>query len=247
MPFLYLSPSTQEYNLYRTAGTEEYWMNRLADEMLPWLSACGVNTARGSPEGSAAKSIAESNLGEYDFHLALHSNAAPEALAGKLRGVDLYYHPSSDLGLRMALLLADNLATVYPDPALVRARPTTALGEVRRTRAPSVLCELGYHDSPADESWLTGGLGEIAATIVKAVAEYFGVPFLKPGGEQAARVRLSFGSLNLRELPDTGAPVLRQLRDGEAVALLGRYDDWRTVRCPDGLLGFALARYLEIS
>jgi len=247
MPFLYLSPSTQEYNPYRTAGTEEYWMNRLADEMLPWLSAGGVNVTRSSPDGSAAKSIAESNLGAYGFHLALHSNAAPEALAGKLRGVDLYYHPASDLGLRMALILADNLAAVYPDPALVRALPTTLLGEVRRTRAPSVLCELGYHDNPDDESWLTGNLGEIAATVVKAVAEYFGVPFLRPAGEQAARVRLSFGALNLRELPDTGAAVLRQLPNGEEVALLGQYDDWRTVRCRDGLLGFARARYLQLS
>lgn len=31
MPIIYLSPSTQENNLYVNGGTEEQWMNRLAD------------------------------------------------------------------------------------------------------------------------------------------------------------------------------------------------------------------------
>lgn len=30
MPVIYLSPSTQENNLYVSGGTEEEWMNRLA-------------------------------------------------------------------------------------------------------------------------------------------------------------------------------------------------------------------------
>ena len=33
MPIIYLSPSTQENNLYVSRGTEEEWMNRLAT---PW-------------------------------------------------------------------------------------------------------------------------------------------------------------------------------------------------------------------
>ena len=36
MPILYLSPSTQEGNAYVTgSGSEEYWMNQLADAMEP--------------------------------------------------------------------------------------------------------------------------------------------------------------------------------------------------------------------
>ena len=33
MPTIFLSPSTQENNLYVTGNSEEYWMNRLADAM----------------------------------------------------------------------------------------------------------------------------------------------------------------------------------------------------------------------
>ncbi len=33
MPIIYLSPSTQENNLYVNGGTEEEWMNKLADAL----------------------------------------------------------------------------------------------------------------------------------------------------------------------------------------------------------------------
>ena len=39
MPIIYLSPSTQENNFYVNGGTEEEWMNRLADELEPYLTA----------------------------------------------------------------------------------------------------------------------------------------------------------------------------------------------------------------
>lgn len=78
MPIIYLSPSTQENNLYVNGGTEEEWMNRLADAMEPYLTASGIRYSRNTPDMTAASSIRASNAGNYDLHLALHSNAAPE-------------------------------------------------------------------------------------------------------------------------------------------------------------------------
>ena len=43
MAFLYLSPSTQEYNPYVNGGNEEYYMNLLADELEPYLRASGIS------------------------------------------------------------------------------------------------------------------------------------------------------------------------------------------------------------
>ena len=86
MPFLYLSPSTQQFNPYATTGNEEYWMNLIADDMEPYLRAAGINFTRNDPNTSAAAAIRESNAGTYDFHLALHSNAAGDANSGSIRG-----------------------------------------------------------------------------------------------------------------------------------------------------------------
>ena len=112
MPFLFLSPSTQAGNPYVTEGNERLWMNRIADRMEPYLRASGINVTRNDPEGTVGTSIRASNAGNYDFHLALHSNAAPPQSAGTVRGIDLYYYPGSTDGLRMANILADRKSVV---------------------------------------------------------------------------------------------------------------------------------------
>ena len=55
MPSIYLSPSTQEYNLYYDgAGSEEYYMNLIADAMEPYLTASGIVFTRNTPDMTAA-------------------------------------------------------------------------------------------------------------------------------------------------------------------------------------------------
>ena len=246
MPFLFLSPSTQEYNPYVNTGNEEYWMNLLADQMTPYLQACGINVTRNDPEGTVGASVRKSNAGNYDFHLALHSNAAPEALSGKLRGVDIYYYPTSTQGLRMANIIVDNLKELYPLPDRVRAVSSSALYEIRTTRAPSVLCELGYHDNLDDAQWLQNNLDAIARSLVLSVTEYFGLPFLSPEPERQAVVSTVNGNLNIRNAPSAASPVLLQAPNGATVDVLNEYNGWYVVRYRD-TLGYALGEYLRLS
>lgn len=180
MPSIFLSPSTQEGNMYVTGNSEEYWMNRLADAMEPYLTASGIQYSRNSPTGSASQSIRQSNSGNYDLHLALHSNGAPESIYGQVQGSDVYYYPSSPEGQRAANLIADALKTIYPNPNKVRALGTTSIGEVRQTKAPSVFIELAYHDNVDDANWITSNLDLIARTIVLALTEYFDIPSGSP-------------------------------------------------------------------
>ena len=107
MPVIYLSPSTQEFNEYITGGSEEYWMNLLADAMEPILTSSGIRYIRNTPDMTAASSILASNAGNYDLHLALHSNASGEGQAGQNRGILAFYYPGSAQGLRAAQLLVD--------------------------------------------------------------------------------------------------------------------------------------------
>lgn len=246
MPFLFLSPSTQDFNPYITTGNERYWMNALADEMEPYLHASGINVTRNDPGGSAAQSIRDSNASQQDFHLALHSNAAPQALSGQLRGVDFYYYPTSEAGLRMANILVDNLRPIYPLPERVLARPSTVIGEVRRTRAPAVLAELGYHDNTDDANWLTDNLSAVARALSLGVTEYFGVPFLTPTAPRAAQAAGETGYLQLRALPEPDAQLLAQLPNGDAVTVLGEYNAWYSVQA-GGLYGFADIRQVQLT
>lgn len=181
MPMLYLSPSTQQYNLYVTDGkSEEYYMNLIADAMEPYLYASGISFKRNNPEGTASDAINDSNADTYGLHLALHSNASPDDEYGENRGMDIFYYPTSTKGKIAAELIADDMRMIYPDPNDIQIIPTTQLGELRRTKAPAVLVEYAYHDNVEDARWITDNIDKIARYTVMAVCMYFGIPFNMP-------------------------------------------------------------------
>lgn len=246
MPTLFLSPSTQEFNPYVTTQNEEYWMNQLADRMIPYLQASGIEVTRNDPNQNAAAAIRQSNAGNYDFHLALHSNASAEGSEGSQRGIDIYYYPSSADGLRMAEILVDNLKPIYPLPDLVRTLPTMNIGEVRRTNAPSVLAELGYHDNREDALWIEQNLDAIARALSLGVTEYFGVPFVEPTAERQGRVTVQWGRLNIRALPTTQSAVLTQAENGDPLTIYGESGNWYSVRYKD-TVGYANAAYVVLN
>ncbi len=245
MPTIYLSPSTQENNYYVNGGTEEEWMNRLADAMVPYLVASGIQYVRNTPEMTAASSIRASNAGTYDLHLALHSNAAPDGRYGELRGIIVFYFPTSAQGRRAATIVADNLKTIYPLPNNVRAESTTSIGEVRRVRAPSVFIELGYHDNPDDAAWIKNNLDAAARNIVLSLTEYFGIPFLQPQPPRQAVVDVSWGYLNIRSRPDPSAPVIARAYDGARLTVVNQWQGWYLVRF-DGVVGYASGDFITL-
>jgi N-acetylmuramoyl-L-alanine amidase len=245
MPVIYLSPSTQEGNFYVNGGSEELWMNRLADAMEPYLTASGIQYVRNTPDMTAATSILDSNAGKYDLHLALHSNAAPEDRYGSVRGIIVFYYPGSETGRQVAQIIADNLKAIYPLPNNVRAESTTAIGEVRRVRAPSVFLEIGYHDNPDDAVWVQNNLDAIARNIVLSLTEFFGLPFLTPQPSRSAVVDVSWGSLNIRDRPNTSAPILAHAYDGARLTVLNQWQGWYLVRF-NGVLGWASGDFITL-
>lgn len=245
MPTIYLSPSTQESNYYVNGGTEEEWMNRLADAMEPYLTSSGIQYVRNTPEMTAASSIRASNAGEYDLHLALHSNASAENNYGANRGVIVFYYPGSAAGRTAAELIAENLKKLYPLPQFVTAQGTTAIGEVRQPFAPSVFLELGYHDNPDDAAWIKNNLDAIAQNLVHSLTEYFGIPYLLPGVWHPAVVDVGWGYLNIRSRPDTSAPVIARAYDGAYLTVINHWDDWFLVSF-GGEVGYASSYFITL-
>ena len=245
MPIIYLSPSTQEGNLYVTgSGSEEYNMNRLADAMEPYLRANTIRFTRNTPEMTAGSSIRQANQGDYDFYLALHSNGAPPERYGQVRGVIAFYYPSSTNGRRAAEIFVENLKRIYPLPNLVTARSTTSLGEVRDSRAPAVLLELGYHDNISDARWVEENTDAIARNLVQSLTDYFDLPFIEPITPYDATVTVQSGNLNLRTKPSLTAPVAAQLPNGTVVRVYGVWQGWAAVGYGD-LAGYVDLRYLR--
>ncbi|MCB6993555.1 N-acetylmuramoyl-L-alanine amidase [bacterium 210820-DFI.6.37] len=161
-PCIYLSPSVQGRNQYVTnEGSEEYFMNRIADAASRALHSRGISSVRNSPYDTLDRIIARSNDSGCGFHLAIHSNTAPEKLSGLLRGPEIYYYAFSSPGKKAAELFTSRLKAIYPRPELAAAVPNGNLAELRKTKAPALLVELGYHDSPKDAHWIASHIDEI--------------------------------------------------------------------------------------
>lgn len=245
MPIIYLSPSTQEYNPYVNGGSEEQYMNLLADKMVPYLDASGIRYSRNTPDMTAASSITASNAGNYDLHLALHSNAAPPAQSGTVQGSITFYYPGSIEGQRAAQIIANNLKTIYPNPNLVTAQPTTSIGEVTKVRAPSAFLELAYHDNPADAAWIKNNLDAIARNLVLSLTEFFDIPFLEPVPSRTGVVDVSWGYLNIRSRPSADAPILAHAPDGAALTILNQDGNWYLINY-NGVIGYASQDFITL-
>ena len=180
MASVFLSPSTQEYNITTTGQSEEYYANLIADAMIPYLNASSISYGRNDPSGSVNTSISISNSGNYDLHLAIHSNAAPENLSGMLQGSDVYYYKDSTRGKNAAEIFANNLKLIYRNPSDVTVVPNTTLIELRKTKAPTILLELAYHDNVQDAQWLVDNIETIARNLSLSTADFLGVPFVEP-------------------------------------------------------------------
>lgn len=178
MPSVFLSPSLQEWNPYVNGGNEEYYMNLVADAIEPYLQASGIAYARNTPSQTLSQAIAQSNEGNYDLHLAIHSNAAGAQNAGTVRGTDVYYYPTSVKGKRAAEIIAENYRNIYPLPDRVKTVASSNLAELKRTKAPAVLIETAYHDNLADAEWIQENIGAIGRNLAQSIAQFLGVPFV---------------------------------------------------------------------
>lgn len=246
MATIYLSPSLQPYNSYVGGGNEQEYMNLVADAMEPYLRTNGIAFTRNRIGMTLGEVIRDSNKGDYDLHLAIHSNAAPESLSGQLQGTDVYYYPYSSRGKRAAMLIAENFKKIYPDPSKVQARPTTTLAEITKTNAPAVLIEVAYHDNSEDAEWIRTHVQEIAKNLVESLTMYFGVPFISPPQpERVGVVRTMGGNLNIRRRPTTDSEIVGQIPNGAETRIFGETGGWYVTRYGN-ITGYVRGDYIEI-
>lgn len=245
MPKVFLSPSTQEYNGYVSGGNEEQYMNLLADRLEPYLRSCGIKYVRNDPNRNFAGAIQDSNSSYYDVHLALHTNAAPERLSGRIRGIDIYFAPKSMSSEKLANIISNNLKSIYPLPDKVSAVPTYTLGEVLNTKAVAVLCELGYHDNYADEAWIKSELNSIAANLARSLCDYFGIPYILPSAVRWGTVVTDGSGLNIRSYPSLSSPIVSSIPYGTKVMINGETDGWYVVDY-NGMIGYSSSNFIVI-
>ena len=246
MPKIFLSPSTQGYNEYVIGNSERYYMNLLADAMEPYLTASGIQFSRNDPNLDVSNSVAQSNDGNYDLHIALHSNASgSDYNPGENQGTQIYYFLGSTEGQKIANLLAEQFRQIYPYPQLVTPIPTRSLYELRNTRAPAALIEVAFHDNYQDALWIANNMDTIARAIVMAICEYLGIPFVEASIQRSGTIAAGF-NINLRDAPNYGANILTVIPNGAAVTVETIGGDWYRINY-NGQSGYVEGRFVILN
>ena len=117
---------------------------------------------------------------------------------------------------------------------------------MKRTKAPAVLLEIGYHDNAADAQWIAGHIELIAQTLVQAMTEYFGLPYVYPGPSRPGlAVTDSGGPVALRAYPSAQGQVITQIPNGATVTVFGQYQGWYVVLYGESI-GYANAAFIQL-
>jgi N-acetylmuramoyl-L-alanine amidase len=171
---LYLSPSTQEANICSAGDREEDHCNKIADELVKYLDAAGIEYKRNTKGMDHISSTADSNAYKPDIHYALHSNAAD----GTVRGQRVYVYSLGGKAEAFAKVLVEYQTKAFGTAGEV-AVPDTKYTEIYKTAAPAVIDEVAFHDNPEDAKWIHNNICAIARNKAQAICKYFNVPFVE--------------------------------------------------------------------
>lgn len=178
MTKVYVSPSSQQANLYASGNTnEEIMMNLVADVLCDELARHGVEYKRNSPSKTFAEHIVESNAYDPDFHVAIHSNAGGTTA----RGCTIFaYKPSPEkIGTQLANNIYKYIEPLTPTADRGVKDGSTTLSEVAKTSAPAVLIEVDFHDKIDGAKWIIANVRLIAIAILRGILDQANLPYIE--------------------------------------------------------------------
>lgn len=179
MPKVYLNPSNENYE-FVIGGTDEYYMNKIADAMMPYLRGSGIEVTRSGAGLGVSEAVEESNAGNYDLFIRLASVSSPYFSTGSQQGPIVLYYDSSDEGKEAAKFIVDNFKALYPRPNLVATASNEIYSVLKDNKATAVLLLVGHNANTLDSYWIRDNIDAIGRIIALGVSQYFGIPFVMP-------------------------------------------------------------------
>ncbi len=199
MPEVYLSPSPRHFNRgYGTFGTEEERMNLIADVVEMELVRNGLTTARNNPAYDLPTVVSDANAQNSDVYVAIRSVNCDAGV----RGARIYYYRPGTNSQRLAEDIYARLSLVTPteDRGIETGQNVYGgLGfyELRRTRMPAVIVEVGCHGNPQDADFIVRNVYELGVAIAQGILDYFGLPFNPQSIEEQQRLKDEYNSIYL--------------------------------------------------
>ncbi len=170
---VYLSPSTQEDNLYACDGTttEEKAMWDIALQVKDMLEADHYVVYMCGEDDKVPDKIKEGNSLRCGAYVSIHSNSSGES--GKGQGTECYYNSEIAGSLALAENIYNRVAALTPtEDRGLKDQTQRDLYEIFKNVVPCCLLEVEFHDDVQTSQWILDHTQELAQSITDGIESY---------------------------------------------------------------------------
>ncbi len=190
---IYVSPSSQNANLYATGGTnEKEQCRKIAKYCVDYLKKAGFNVKCTYNENMYNR-VKESNAFGADMHLAIHTNATVKH--NVTGGTQILLHNLSEERKKAGQAVLDELKNITPGSSAEKLICKPGFYEVRKVKAMTVFCECEFHDTKEGSDFIIKNTKKLGEAIAKGVCKYYGVSLPKENDENKNNAPQESGTL----------------------------------------------------
>ncbi len=172
---VFLSPSTQDKNLYFDGVTTERMnMTAISDLVAGFLAEADCVVYRSAPGSTLEEAVALSNELGAAIHVALHSNASGVEGA-TVRGCEVFCRPWDLPSRTLARCAYDSVSALTPT-ADRGIKTVDSLYELNNVKSTAILIEADFHDNAAGAAWLKENREAVARAVADGILAYFDNP-----------------------------------------------------------------------
>ena len=170
---VYLSPSTQEDNIYACDGStsEEEAMWMVARQVKTMLEQDGYTVYICGEDDKVPAKIKQGNRLKCGAYVAIHSNSSGEN--GKGQGTECFYNTDISGSLALAENIYNRVADLTPTPDRgLKDQYQRDLYEIFNNVSPCCLLEVEFHDDVQTSRWILNHTDDLAEAITDGIEAY---------------------------------------------------------------------------
>jgi N-acetylmuramoyl-L-alanine amidase len=170
---IYLSPSTQEHNIYACDETvsEEKAMWMIARQVKAMLEEDGYEVFICGEDDTVPDKVILGNKLKCGAYIAIHSNSSGEN--GNGEGTECFYNTKTPGSMELAEKVYNHVAEITPtsDRGL-KDETERDLYELNNSITPCCFLEVEFHDKVKTSSWILKHIDDLAQAITEGLEAY---------------------------------------------------------------------------
>lgn len=173
---VFLSPSDHgvgQNKCLHSGCYEDKHTRPIAEVCARYLKQSGIEVMIGTANQSLTKRCQDSDAFGADLHVPIHTNAWD----ADTRYLMFMFYADNEKYRKVFNSVAPELEAVYPGNKESVFAVRTDLAEIKRPRAVSLYCELGFHTNKTDCDEFIHNAEMVGKALAKGICKYLGVAF----------------------------------------------------------------------